>query len=88
MSVKIEIPYYLQQYVNNQETIEAKGKTIRECLDDVVRQYPVMKEQLFDSAGEIAVILLHQGEPVMDGALKGSVQEGDVIGVYPIIVGG
>ena len=88
MSVKIEIPYYLQLYVNNQESLEVKGKTIKECLDDAVRQYPAMKEQLFDSAGEIGVILLHQGEPVMDGALKNRVKDGDVIGVYPIIVGG
>jgi molybdopterin converting factor small subunit len=88
MSVKIEIPYYLQQYVNNQEIIEVEGKTIRECLDEVARQYPAMKEQLFDSNGEVGVILLLQGEPVMDGALKNRVKDGDVIGLYPIIIGG
>ena len=88
MSIKIEIPYHLRQYTNNREIVEVKGKTIKECLDEVVRRYPAMKDELFDTTGEPGVILLHQGEPVADGTLQGKVKDGDVIGVYPIIIGG
>jgi molybdopterin converting factor small subunit len=88
MSVKVEIPYYLRHYVGNREIIEVNGNTIKECLEEVVRQYPAIKDELFDGTGEPGVILLHQGEPVVDVTLGGKVKDGDVIGVYPVIVGG
>jgi molybdopterin converting factor small subunit len=88
MSVKIEMAYHLQQYVDNQEVVETSGKTVRECLDNMIRRYPAIKEQIYDTNGDVAVILLHEGEPVMDGMLDNPVKDGDVIGIYPVIEGG
>jgi molybdopterin converting factor small subunit len=88
LSVKIDMAYYLRQYVDNQEIVETDGKTVRECLDNMIQRYPAMHEQIFDVTGDLAVIILHEGEPMMDGMINSPVKDGDVIGIYPIIEGG
>ena len=88
MSVKIEIPYHLLQFVNNNEIVEVEGTTVKECLLNLTVRYPAMLPELFDINGEMAVIVLHGGEPVSDATINSLVKEGDTIGLFPIIVGG
>ena len=47
MSVKINIPSYLQPYTNDKEIVEVNGSTVSECLDHLVKQCPGMKKMLF-----------------------------------------
>jgi molybdopterin converting factor small subunit len=57
MSVTINLVAYLQLYADNKESVEVKGKTIKECLNDLVKQYPKMKKMIFDNDGKLQPFL-------------------------------
>lgn len=49
MTVKMNIIYpSVEQYINNQDTVEVNGSTVGECITDLVRQYPDLKNILLD----------------------------------------
>ncbi len=88
MSVKIEIPYHLLQFVDNHEIVEVNGRTVKESLLALTQKYPAMLPEVFDINGELAVIILHGEEPIEDRSINNPVKDGDTIGLFPIIVGG
>jgi hypothetical protein len=88
LSVKIEVPYHLLQFVNSNEIVEVEGTTVKECLLSLTVKYPAMLPELFDINGEMAVIVLHGGEPVSDATINRPGEGWDTIGLFPIIVGG
>jgi molybdopterin converting factor small subunit len=54
MSVKVRVFYpELQRLVDNPDEIRVEGETVGECLDDLVRQYPGVRELIFDTRGEL-----------------------------------
>jgi len=90
MSITINLASYLQPYTNNVESVIVKGKTVQECLDDLVLQYPGIQKMLFLPDGK-----LHTYVSVFVGAdmtpadeLTKPVKDGDVLHVLYIIGGG
>jgi hypothetical protein len=59
MGIKIEIPLVLQQVTNGKGSVEVTGKTVRECMDDLVKRYPDFKEY-FNEKNPIAWISLNK----------------------------
>ena len=53
MSVRIKLHDVLREYVNGQALVEANGKTIGECIDDLERRYPGFKKQLCFKNGKL-----------------------------------
>ncbi|UCC16556.1 MAG: MoaD/ThiS family protein [Dehalococcoidales bacterium] len=47
MSINLIIPMSLLKITKEKNTIEVHGKTIGQCLVDLVKQYPDFEEQLF-----------------------------------------
>jgi molybdopterin converting factor small subunit len=88
LSVKITIPGHLQQFVDNHEMIEVEGATIKECLLNLNWKYPAIAPEVFDTNGEMAVIVLHEGVPIDDSKINSPVKDGDNIVMFPIIIGG
>jgi molybdopterin converting factor small subunit len=90
MSITINLASYLQPYTYNVESVIVKGKTVRECLADLVRQYPDIDKMLFMPDGK-----LHTYVSVFVGAemtpaeeLDKSVKDGDTLHILYIIGGG
>lgn len=88
MSIRIKIGSVLRQFVDNQETATVKGKTIRECLEDLSAQYPDIKRWLFDSKGLPLVMILFQGELVSSKNLDRKVNDGEELEVHMVVGGG
>ena len=88
MGVKINIPYHLLQFVDNHETVEVEGTTVKECLLNLTRKYPAMLPEVFDINGEMAVIVLHGEAPIDDQMINSPVKDWDTLGLFPIIIGG
>jgi molybdopterin converting factor small subunit len=86
MGIKIEIPLILQQFTNSRESVEVKGNNVRECMDDLVKQYPNFKEW-FDENNPIAWIVLNQ-EMVSLADRDKQVTESDRLGLILLLVGG
>jgi molybdopterin converting factor small subunit len=53
MSIKVNIHRFLQQFTNNQSTVEVRGKTVGECLDDLIGQFPGMRKHLFSKNNKL-----------------------------------
>ena len=54
MSVKLQIFYpELQQLIKQPDNLAVEGKTVGECLSDLVRRYPASEKLLFNKQGQL-----------------------------------
>jgi sulfur-carrier protein len=90
MSVDIELSSILSIYTDNNLNIKAEGKTVRECLDDLVRQYPKLKRMLLDKDGNLmhAYDFYINGESVYPKGMKQPLKDGDKLNIVFLIHGG
>jgi molybdopterin converting factor small subunit len=90
MSVELEISPIFGRYTDNHLNIQVKGKTVRECLHDLVRQFPNLKKMLLDKDGN----LMHSydfyinGESVYPKDMSTILKDGDKLHVLFVIQGG
>ena len=71
--------------------IIVSGKTIKECLWDLVDKYPDMEKVLFDGEGKLLLkwlIYVDERPALKESELAADIKEGSVIGIYPIVSGG
>jgi molybdopterin converting factor small subunit len=90
MSVIINLPAYLRPYANEKENITVKGKTIQECLNDLIKKYRGLNTMVFDEEGQLHnyVSVFAANEIVYSDQLNKSVKDGDTIHILYIIGGG
>ena len=84
MTVKVKF----RQFAKRKGPVEATGSTVRECLDDVIRQSPDTKRWLFDKNGILQVLVLLNGEDVYQKDLNRAVTDGDELQLILIVGGG
>jgi hypothetical protein len=53
MSVEVELSSVFGRYTGGHLNTRVKGKTVRECLHDLVRQFPKLKRMLLDGEGNL-----------------------------------
>jgi molybdopterin converting factor small subunit len=90
MAVKVNLHLTLRQYTNDQETVEVEGKTVGECLKNLVKRYPAMESSIFAKNGKLANIVeiylnLQSAYP---NELARPVKDGDEIHVTMMLSGG
>jgi molybdopterin converting factor small subunit len=90
MSVEINIPPSLQAAIDGVARVDVTGSTVGECLKDLVRLYPRLKNRIFQRNGR-----LPRGMNVfINGASAGprpqdrAVREGDKVHIAYIVLGG
>lgn len=90
MSVKIEIPQFLQHLTNGVKVANANGKTVGDCLVDLVGQFPQTRELLLDKNGKLLkyVEVSVNGVSTYPRELAKPVKDEDVIYIFHAIAGG
>ncbi len=90
MSIKINIPSYMQSFTNNMRVVEVNGSTVGGCLGHLVKQFPSMKKQLFSKNGNLFenIIISVNGESAYPEQLVKPVKDGDELNILFIIGGG
>jgi molybdopterin converting factor small subunit len=90
MSINLVVPSYLLQYTDNNEEIEVDGGTVDECLKYLVRQYPPIRDILYDKNGKLHsyVGIYVNGEDIYPDEQGRAVRNGDKINVIYMITGG
>jgi len=90
MSIKIDVPSYLQPYTNNTEMVEVNGSTVGECLDHLIKQFAGMEKMLFAKNGKLHsyVGIYVNGEDAYPEELAKPVEDGDKLYILYIIGGG
>lgn len=90
MSIKIDIPAYLQSFTNDTKVVEVNGSTVSECLNHLVKQFPDMEKMLFTKNGKLfshVSIYLNEDDAYPDELAK-PVKDGDELFILYIIGGG
>ena len=88
MSIKIELNPVLRQFINKQDKIEVNGSNVKECLDDLMRQFPDIKKWLFSGSGKLWVLIIINGETVSPQDLDRPVKDGEEIKLILPVGGG
>ena len=91
MSVKVRVPTPLQKITQNKPEVETTGKTIRELIDSLEKNYPGLKERICDQNGKLRrfVNVYVNDEDIR--FLKNEetpVKDGDEVSIIPAIAGG
>lgn len=91
MGIKVRIPSPLQKLTNNLAEVETNGANIGELLDNLVTQFPGLKERLYDEGGNLRRFINFYVNEEDIRFLEGEntpLKEGDVVSIIPAIAGG
>jgi sulfur-carrier protein len=90
MSIEVEIAHVFRSYLGGQKSVTTDGKTVGECLDDLSIKYPMTKNMIVDSNGNVTnrFEIYLNGESTYETGLSTSVKDGDKIDLVYIIHGG
>ena len=87
----IHIPAPLRSYTDGQTIINVQGNSVGDALDDLTRQFPVLKQHLFDEEGALRTfvnIYLNDEDIRYLGHISTVLSEDDELSIVPSIAGG
>jgi len=90
MSVEINIPPVLQALTGDIKQINVTGRTVGECLEELVKQYPRLKSRLFNRKNKLpnGINIFVNGENAYPEPLARAVHKGDKVHISYIVLGG
>lgn len=90
MSIKVNLPVFLQAFVGDKETVEVEGKTVGDCLKALSDQYPAIRKMLVNDKGALHsyVGIYINTEDAFPNELDKPVSDGDEIHVLYALAGG
>ena len=90
MSIKINIHPNLYHLTDNQTTAEVNGNTVGECIKDLIKQFPDIKQGLFDKNGKLLnhVDIYVNLESSYPEELAKPVNDGDELHIVLVLAGG
>ena len=91
MSIKVRIPTPLRKHTGQHAEVIAEGATIREVLDHLDRQFPGLRQSLYDEDGTIKRFInvyLNDEDIRYIGGETALVTSGNVVSIVPAIAGG
>jgi len=90
MSIKVNIPLFLQSVTGGVKVAEVSGNTVSECFKHLVKQFSLIEKELFDANGKIPDYydIYVNGESAYPEELAKSVKDGDELHILVMIDGG
>ncbi|MBI4296337.1 MAG: MoaD/ThiS family protein [Chloroflexi bacterium] len=90
MSVTVNVHPNLRHITDNIDLVEVKGRTVGECLEYLVKQYPELKKMLFDKNNTLLahVDIYINEESAYPEELAKPVKDGDTIQIVMMLAGG
>lgn len=91
MAVIVRIPAPLQKLTKNQADVRARGGNIRELIDDLEKNFPGLKERIYDETGKVRRfinIYVNEEDVRFLKQDNTTLQDGDEVSIIPAIAGG
>jgi hypothetical protein len=90
LSATIQIPQFLQHLTEHKKTVRVNGNTVRNCLKDLVRQYPELRTLVFTRNGRLlhTLDIFINGVSAYPGEMAKPVRDGDLLQIVNIVIGG
>jgi molybdopterin converting factor small subunit len=87
----IRIPTPLRPYTNSQAEVPVSGATVGAVLNDLTRQYPTLKQHLYNDGGELRAfvnVFVNDEDIRHIRGAETPVQDRDRLMIVPSIAGG
>ena len=90
MGIKVHIHKTHRQYTNGLDVVEAEGRTVGDCLNHMVREFPGIEKEIFDKKGNLRNIIeiYINLESAYPNELAKPVKDGDDMHITLILAGG
>jgi len=90
VSINISIHRTHRQFTDGLDSVEVEGNSVGNCLDDLIRQFPDMRNALFDKKGKLlnAIEIYINLKSAYPDELVKPVQDGDDIHITLMLAGG
>ncbi len=90
MSVTINLHKTHREFAAGRECVPVAGTTVGACIDDLTRQYPGLRERLFDKKGKLRnfIEIYLNNESAYPDEMKRATQDGDEIHIVILLAGG
>jgi molybdopterin converting factor small subunit len=90
MSISVEMSSFFGLYTNNVLNTKVEGKTVRECLRDLVKQFPKLKRLILDGEGNLLRTYDYfiNEQSVYPKDMNRSLKDGDKLNLLYVIHGG
>ena len=90
MSAEIHIHLTLRRFTNGEQAVEVDGKTVGECVHNLIRKYPDIESSILDKRGHLVKIVevYVNGESAYPNELAKPIKDGDHIHLTLMLAGG
>ena len=90
MSTKVHLYSKLRSYADDKGTVDVNGTTVGECLMDLIRQFPKLRNKLFDASGKLfpQVFVSINMNSTNPEKTDSPISEGDELYIVFIVAGG
>jgi molybdopterin converting factor small subunit len=90
MSATIHIHLTLRRFTKGEQEVEVEGKTVGECVKNLIGKYPDIHSSLLDKKGHLLKIVevYVNGESAYPNELAKPVKDGDHIHLTLMLAGG
>lgn len=89
--IRIELPAALRVLAENRATIEARGETVAQALDDVGQRHPLLLRRILTRGGQLRPhvnLFVNETDIRHCQGLDTALGQGDVLVVVPSVAGG
>lgn len=90
MAVEVRIPTILRTYTGGEKSVEGKGATLSDLVEDLDARFPGLRDRLIDDGGLrrfVNIYLNDEDVRFLDG-LDTKIADGDAVTILPAVAGG
>lgn len=90
MAIEVHLPSMFRTYAEGRMFVECQGRTVKDCLDQIVGKYPDLRDQFFDKNGGLKKVIeiYVNGKSAYPKELEKELQDGDKVFVTLMLAGG
>lgn len=90
MAIEVRIPTILRTYTDGAKSVEGRGETLGELLDDLEARHPGLRERLVDNGDlrKFVNVYANDEDVRFTGGLDTKLADGATVTVLPAVAGG
>jgi MoaD family protein len=90
MAVTVSIPTILRTHTGGEKSVEAKGSTVAEVIDDLEARHPGIAARLVNDGKlhRFVNIYVNDEDVRFSGGLDTAISDGDSVTILPAVAGG